>query len=111
LKTISNTIVNIDGIVFDNEKTDRIQTIDDIPSPYLSGVFTNIINENPSVSWAVLIASYRGCPYHCTFCDQGKSLYNKIRTFNINRVLDEIRWVGKTAGCEVLKLIDSNFII
>ena len=108
-KTISNTIVNIDGIVFDNEKTDRIQTIDDIPSPYLSGVFTNIINENPSVSWAVLIASYRGCPYHCTFCDQGKSLYNKIRTFNINRVLDEIRWVGKTAGCEVLKLIDSNF--
>lgn len=46
----------------------RIDSLD-FDSPYLSGVFDKIIEQNPNAIWAMTMETNRGCPYACTFCN------------------------------------------
>jgi len=80
----------------------------DIPSPYLTGVFDQIIQDNPEVLWAITLETNRGCPYQCTFCDWGSSIYSKIRKFSIDRVRAELDWVSKNKVAYIF-CADSNF--
>lgn len=70
----------------------RQQEIADYPSPYLTGFFDKIIEENPDVSWFMMLETNRGCPYHCTFCGWGAEYLNKLKVFNLERVDAEIKW-------------------
>ena len=79
------------GKLIDTGDADRIQNLDQIPSPYLTGVFDKIMADNPDVEWNVTIETNRGCPYSCTFCDWG--LEEKLRRFSMKRVKDEIDWM------------------
>lgn len=86
----------------------RIQDLDVIPSPYLTGVFDDIMRENKDVNWNALLETNRGCPYQCTFCDWGSLTYSKVKKFDLNRVLDEIDWFGKN-NIDYLNFCDANF--
>ena len=86
----------------------RIQDLDIIPSPYLTGVFDDIMRENKDVNWNALLETNRGCPYQCTFCDWGSLTYSKVKKFDLNRVLDEIEWFGKN-NIDYLNICDANF--
>lgn len=70
----------------------RQQDISNYPSPYLTGFFNKIIEENPDVSWFMMLETNRGCPYHCTFCGWGADYLNKLKVFNLDRVDSEIKW-------------------
>ena len=50
----------------------------------------------------------RGCPYQCTFCDWGSLTYNKIKKFELDRVFDELEWIGKNK-CGFLSITNANF--
>jgi tRNA A37 methylthiotransferase MiaB len=72
----------------------RIESLD-IPSPYLTGVFDQIIRENPTARWSVTFETNRGCPYSCTFCDWGGMTYSKVKKFDLDKVRAEIEWMGR----------------
>ena len=81
-------------------------TIEDIPSPYLSGVLDDFIN---SSQWVPLMETNRGCPFHCTFCVWGISAMDKVRIFPIDRTIEEIRFVAKHSPSPRWIFADANF--
>lgn len=107
-KSVKGILINENQTVFETEKRERIDNIDVIPSPYLTGVFDTIVNENPDVEWNAVIESNRGCPYQCTFCDWGSLTYNKVKKFNLTRVLEELEWIGKNK-IGFISIADANF--
>lgn len=80
----------------------------DVPSPYTTGVFDKIINQNPDLSWYMIIESTRGCPYQCAFCDWGGGTYSKTRKFNTDKIDLEIEW-AVNHKVVVLLVPDANF--
>jgi len=106
----------IEGITYRDTKNKQIVhtprrersiEINDIPSPYLAGVFDSL-TESDTV-WQASWETNRGCPYRCTFCAWGSEYYNKIRKFSFeDRLMGEIRWfadkkINLIFGC------DANF--
>lgn len=63
----------------------------DYPSPYLTGVFDNIIKENPDMQLDAILETSRGCPRNCAYCDWGCT-NSKVKLFPLERVLAEIDW-------------------
>lgn len=82
----------------------RMKEPDTIPSPYLQGVFDAYRGRVE----AAIIESNRGCPFGCTFCDWGSATSQKVRKFDLERVKQEIEWIGR-AGVQVLWIADANF--
>jgi radical SAM superfamily enzyme YgiQ (UPF0313 family) len=78
------------------------------PSPYTSGIFERLINENPHIEWNTTLETNRGCPYSCTFCDWGSLTQSKVKCFSEQRVLDDIDWISKNKIPYVF-LADANF--
>ena len=89
-------------------KMDRIQDLSIVPSPYLSGVFDNIIKENPNTTWQFCIETNRGCPFQCTFCDWGGTTYSKIKKFDIDRIENEVKWALANHVRHIF-ITDANF--
>lgn len=66
----------------------------DYPSPYLTGVFDDLIKENPDMQLDAIFETSRGCPRNCAYCDWGCT-NSKVRLFPIERVYAEIEWFAK----------------
>jgi len=107
-KSIPGLLVNDNGKLYDTGPGIRIEKLDDIPSPYLTGVFDKLMTEHPEVRWNATLETNRGCPYQCTFCDWGSLTYNKVKKFNLERVYDELEWIG-SHGLDFISLTDANF--
>ena len=105
---IPGLLVNVDGKTVNTGEPERIQVLDEIPSPYLTDVFKSLMAKHPEVRWNVTLETNRGCPYACTFCDWGSLTYNKVKMFDLHRVYQELEWVGKN-GCDFISLADANF--
>jgi len=86
----------------------RLSDLSVIPSPYLTGVFDQLMQDNPTISWHASQETHRGCPYSCTFCDWGSAVYTKIRQFDQQRLLSEITWFG-TQQIDLLYNCDANY--
>lgn len=71
----------------------RIDGLSTLPSPYLSGVFDDLIARYPECTWQATIETDRGCPYQCTFCDWGSLTHTKIRKYDMTKVQAEIDWI------------------
>lgn len=103
---IKGLLINNSGRVINTGNGDRISNLDEIPSPYLSGVFDSIMPlEN---EWNGTLETNRGCPYKCTFCDWGSLTYSKIKKFGLSRVFHELEWMGKNK-IGYLDVADANF--
>lgn len=105
---IPGLLINKNGETRDTGVAVRIQDLDDIPSPYLSGLFDNLIADNPDVQFTAIMETNRGCPYACTFCDWGSLTYSKVKKFDIDRVYAELEWIGKNA-IDFVSITDANF--
>jgi radical SAM superfamily enzyme YgiQ (UPF0313 family) len=105
---IPGLIVNVDTNTIDTGSSLRINELDQIPSPYLTGVFDDLIKQFPEITWNATLETNRGCPYACTFCDWGSLTYNKVKKFNLERVFDELEWIGKNC-CDFVSITDANF--
>ena len=107
-KAIPGLIINDNGKVYDTGPGVRIEKLDQIPSPYLSGVFDDLMIKHPEIRWNATLETNRGCPYACTFCDWGSLTYNKVKKFDLQRVFDELEWIG-SHGLDFISLTDANF--
>ena len=105
---IRGLVINCNGVAVDTGDGDRISSLEDMPSPYLTGVFDKIMAEVTDVEWNATIETNRGCPYACTFCDWGSLTYNKVKKFNLEKVFAELEWIGQK-GCGFVTITDANF--
>ena len=92
---------DIDGITYNTGKewiktspSKRIKNLDNIPSPYLLGIFDKLVRPK-NLTLNAIFEFDRGCPYQCTFCDWGGTIFSKIEKINLDRIYKEIEWAGK----------------
>jgi len=87
--------------------TIRIKNLDEIPSPYTSG----LLDEFFDGKLTPMIQTNRGCPFHCTFCTDGKDEVNQVNNFSIDRVRSEINYITKSVpkNTRSLHISDLNF--
>lgn len=107
LSSIPGLVANVDGQAVDTGNSDRINELDKLPSPYLTGLFDDLLSAHPDITWNATLETNRGCPYQCTFCDWGSLTYNKVKLFHINRVFRELEWIGE--HCGFVTITDANF--
>ncbi len=89
-------------------KTDREYHYDisNYPSPYLEGIFDDIIEKNPNTDFLAVLETNRGCPYSCAYCDWTAG--RKMRFFPMEKVKAEIEWLS-TRKISYCFCADSNF--
>ncbi len=106
--SIPGLLINDNGKTILTGSSPRIDDLDVIPSPYLSGIFDKLMSKYPEVRWNATLETNRGCPYACTFCDWGSLTYNKVKVFNLERVFDELEWIAQK-GIDFVSFTDANF--
>jgi radical SAM superfamily enzyme YgiQ (UPF0313 family) len=97
-----------DGSIVFNDFNATIYDINEIPSPYLTGVFDELIKQNPKEIWQGRIETNRGCPFTCAFCYWGKKSERKLKQFDLERIYSEIDWFSKNK-IEFVFCCDANF--
>lgn len=105
-KSNTGLLINNNGKCINTGAGERINDLDSVPSPYLSGVFDSILPLEKE--WNAVIETNRGCPYKCTFCDWGSLTYSKIKKFNLTRVFHEIEWMSENK-IGYMDVADANF--
>jgi tRNA A37 methylthiotransferase MiaB len=108
LEHIPGLLLNKAGVAYNTGPSVRIANLDQVPSPYLMGLFDRLVADNPTVEWSATLETNRGCPYQCTFCDWGSLTYNKVKKFDLTRVMDELEWMGRN-HCGFITIADANF--
>lgn len=109
-RSIPSAIYRRDGAIIRNETSMRRRNIDEIPSPYLSGILDDFFDGK----LAPFIETNRGCPFKCTYCVQGTDFYNKVNHFDVERMRSEIKYIGQRlhTNCPemgTLRIADPNF--
>lgn len=97
-----------DSTIVYNGLEETVKDINEIPSPYLSGVFDELIEQNPEEKWQGRMETNRGCPFTCAFCYWGKKSDRKLKQFDLARVYSEIDWLSKNK-IEFVFCCDANF--
>jgi len=90
------------------ENLPRLKDFDNVPSPYLTGIFDKLILENPEEKWLASWETNRGCPFSCTYCDWGSATNSKISKMHLDRVFSELDWFSKKK-IEFIFCCDANF--
>jgi tRNA A37 methylthiotransferase MiaB len=107
-ETVPGLLINRNGTAVKTQDAERIESLEQVPSPYLSGIFDQMIADHPDVTWQGTLETNRGCPYACTFCDWGSLTYNKVKKFELQRVFDELEWMAKH-NFDWISITDANF--
>lgn len=76
-----------DGEMVTTPKSERIRDLNEIPSPFTTGVF-----DGGNYSSAILETN-RGCPFNCGFCAWGSATNDKVYRFDDDRVRADIEWI------------------
>ncbi len=87
----------------------RLKNLDDIPSPYLTGLMDQFLANHLFVP---LVQATRGCPFQCTYCWAGNKYNSRIGEFSIERVAAELEYIAlrrKDIPHKILMLANSNF--
>lgn len=109
-QTVPGSLINANperNQVHIGEPVETIRNLDEIPSPYLSGLLDEFFEE----PFIPVLETNRSCPYRCTFCAWGIGT-TKLAKFGNERVLSEIKYISERCK-QVTQLIvaDANFSI
>jgi radical SAM superfamily enzyme YgiQ (UPF0313 family) len=86
----------------------RMRDLSKLPSPYLEGLFDDIMAREKNASWNGMWETNRGCPFQCTFCDWGSLTASKVLEIGWDRIMREIEWFSHHK-IEYLFAADANF--
>ena len=105
LVKIGNCHYIINNQMITGENLPRIENLDEIPSPYLSGLMDEFFSDFAKP----LMQTTRGCPFQCSYCLEGNQYFNRISRFSHDRIKKEIEYIAKKAETHTLMFSDSNF--
>ena len=88
------------GALVRNSLGHRIEHLEEIPSPYLTG----ILRPSPS---PIFYETNRGCPYRCAFCYWGNN-NSKVYRLSLERIAEEMEFFAKN-GVHSFWIADANF--
>jgi len=91
-----------DGQIVTTAPEDRIRDLDEIPSPFLDGLF------DPRIYSNVVIETNRGCPFTCTYCYWGGATGAKVNKFSQTRIEAEFEWIASNS-INSLSIVDANW--
>jgi radical SAM superfamily enzyme YgiQ (UPF0313 family) len=96
-----------DGRLVSGSGNSRLLQLDDIPSPYLTGLLDPFFDGQLSP----MIQTNRGCPFKCSFCHDGTDLVNKVTQFSVDRVRAELNYIAARVpkNTHSLFISDLNF--
>lgn len=104
----SGELVGLKGVslysdreLWNGGEAEMLSDLDDIPSPFLSGLFDG--RSHPTTVYE----TNRGCPYKCSFCTWGGDTL-KVTKFSLDRIKEELRWIARKAVL-FLSLADANW--
>ena len=107
-ESVPGLLINQNGEAVKTQDSERIEELGDVPSPYLAGIFDDLIAKHPEITWQGTLETNRGCPYACTFCDWGSLTYNKVKKFGLERVYAELEWMARR-NFDWISITDANF--
>jgi radical SAM superfamily enzyme YgiQ (UPF0313 family) len=97
-----------DGTIVTTPSIGRIENLDQIPSPLLTGTLRLRHPDGRQRYDVVLLETNRGCPYTCSFCYWGGATGQKLRKFSSERIAAELELAAHEKVAEVV-LCDANF--
>jgi radical SAM superfamily enzyme YgiQ (UPF0313 family) len=86
----------------------RERDLSRFPSPYLTGVFDDLMDRHADHQWMAMWETNRGCPFSCTFCDWGSAVSARINRFELDRLEAEADWFAEH-GISHVFVCDANF--
>ncbi len=95
------------GKIIMNQEADVLKDLDTLPSPYQSGIL-NAYLDPPGYHFYFMTTS-RGCPFRCLYCFRSVK-FSRVRTFSIERVLDEIDYLANKKVLSVF-MLDDCFVV
>ena len=103
-KEIPNCHYSTDGIIIEGQPLPRVKDLNELPSPYLTGMMDKFFDGQ----LVPLIFSTRGCPFKCSFCNEGNDYYNKVS--KRTDLYDELHYIGKRISpVKEVCVADANF--
>lgn len=100
--------LTVDGNFIKTPAGQRMRELNELPSPFLNGMFDQLVAENPEEKWIGLWETNRGCPFQCTFCDWGSATAAKVNKFELDRLFLELDWFVNNK-IEYIFVCDANF--
>ena len=94
-----------------SEKVERTLNLEELPSPYLSGLMDEFFDGK----LLPIIQTNRGCPFMCTFCTEGMNYWSKVYASSQQKVDQEISYIAEkmvslgNSKRSDLHIADSNF--
>jgi len=89
-----DNICYVDKEKYIEGKDQRVTDLSSIPSPYLTGLFDEFFN----YPLTPLIETNRGCPYSCTFCNDGHQLRSAIARKDLKIFEAELEYIATRAN-------------
>jgi radical SAM superfamily enzyme YgiQ (UPF0313 family) len=91
------------------ENRPQSRDLDIYPSPYLEGLYDQIVASRPDITFQAIVETNRGCPFPCAFCFWGQGgLSRKYRFHGMDRIKGELAWIAQNKIKYVFNA-DSNF--
>jgi radical SAM superfamily enzyme YgiQ (UPF0313 family) len=85
---------------------ERILNVNQIPSPYLSGMLDKFFDD-PLIP---MVETTRGCPFSCSFCADGLSSKNRVVRFDHDTTKRELFYIAdKVRNVDEIIITDLNF--
>lgn len=88
-------------------KLPRMNDLDEVPSPYNLGLFDGFLQDS---HFMPMIQTNRGCPFTCTFCQEGHVYFSKFRKHSQEHIRSELDYIAQRADKDgALFITDSNW--
>lgn len=86
----------------------RERQLEQFPSPYLTGLFDDLLLQTSGDQWVALWETNRGCPFTCAYCDWGSATAARVNRFGMERLKGEMDWFGAN-GIYMIYCCDANY--
>jgi len=94
------------GEFIKGDEVPRMDDLDEIPSPYLSGLMDPFF----ATGYFPLLQIARGCPFRCAFCNSAVLSNNKIHRHSVENVQADLLYIAQRVKPEAaLCFADDNF--